>query len=364
MRFQIEGRYIYVNCRDTQTVKVCTEGNTRGQYERYYRIPADSVLPRAVIESKLRTFRSLRDLEQWLFQDRQAIRETNHEMGSQVGISPPSSSESHVSPAAFRVLDVRKLVEYSPIEDRWLASARVAVEQSIDRLVEEFIQHPYLHRCEHSVHIRLCELLKSHEQLAAQVPLGFDGEVTQLIHKEWPETLSRSGKPKRGNFDIAILPPKLLAACPTTAVFQSGRLPAPIVIEVGLNYSTQHFHDDAMKLLNSKPQHGYLVHLVRDRRRDGSAERLILSGQTRPGIKTAYAWVTSSRAAIKRLDDPGIQEAVRKEHPFLVSCVRSLVTCRGKLRTAVPGPPLSSGQRKRFGGWVVNLGGGAGSRSL
>ena len=49
---------------------------------------------------------------------------------------------------------------------------------------------------------------------------------------------------------------------------------------------------------------------------------------------------------------------------LLVSCVRSLVTCRGKLRTAVPGPPLSSGQRKRFGGWVVNLGGGAGSRSL
>jgi hypothetical protein len=315
LRITIEGRSIYVNRRGTQTVKVCTEGNTRGQYEKYYRLPAQSVLPAAVIESKLSTFTSLGGLEQWLLEDRQAIRETNHETGGQEGISPARSIASQVSQADLHVLAPRSPFEYSPVEDQWLALARVAVEQSIDHLVEEFLRHPYLHRCEHSVHIRLCELLKSHELLAAQVPLGFNGEVTQLIHKEWPETLSRNGKPKRGNFDVAVLPPRLLASCHSMEVFQNGRLPAPIVVEVGLNYSSRHFHDDAMKLLNSKPQHGYLVHLVRDRRRDVSTERLILSGQTRPGVKTAYAWVKSSRAAIKKLDDPGIHETAGRTDP-------------------------------------------------
>lgn len=312
MHIIIAGRRIYVNCRGTQTVKVCTEENARGKYERYYRIPAHSVLPSTVIEAKLRTLTSLADLEEWLFRDRQAIRETNHEMGGQKGNSAGDLGESQASPVEFRVLGLSKAAEYSPVHDQWLISARSAVEQSIDNLVEEFLRHPYLHRCEHSLHVRLCELLKSHQALAGQVPLGFNGEVTQLIHKEWPETLSRNGKPRRGNFDIAILPPKLLASCHSSRAFQYGRLPAPIVVELGLNYSSGHFRDDALKLLNSKPQHGYLVHLVRDRQRDKSTECLIMTGQTRPGIKTAYGWVTSSRTAIKRLDDPGIRENARK----------------------------------------------------
>jgi hypothetical protein len=43
-----------------------------------------------------------------------------------------------------------------------------------------------------------------------------------------------------------------------------------------------------------------------------TSERLILEGQTRPGIKTAYAWVTPYQADVKRLHDAKIQELQRR----------------------------------------------------
>jgi hypothetical protein len=158
-------------------------------------------------------------------------------------------------------------------------SARLLVEASIDNLIEEFVRHPYLHRREHSLHLRFYELLKSHEQLTEIVPLGFDSEMTQLVHKEWPETLSRDGKPKRGNFDFAILPPAMIGCCPGLEYYQAGRLPAPIVVEMGLDCSRNHLAGDAKKLINSNPLHGYLVHLVRGCGRDPSTEELILDSQ-------------------------------------------------------------------------------------
>ena len=67
---------------------------------------------------------------------------------------------------------------------------------------------------------------------------------TQLIHKEWPEARPRK-KPdltadrRRGSFDLVVLAPSQLRR---TALeqFRVGRIDAPIVIELGLNYGRQH----------------------------------------------------------------------------------------------------------------------------
>jgi hypothetical protein len=53
-----------------------------------------------------------------------------------VGIDAPA-------PVA-EILDLLSVAHYSPDDDPWLATARIHVEQSIDLLIEEFLQYPYL----------------------------------------------------------------------------------------------------------------------------------------------------------------------------------------------------------------------------
>jgi hypothetical protein len=45
------------------------------------------------------------------------------------------------------------------------------------------------------------------------------------------------------------------------------------VIEIGLDYDAEHLANDAKKLINSKPRHGYLIHLVREFARGGPPNR-------------------------------------------------------------------------------------------
>jgi hypothetical protein len=91
-------------------------------------------------------------------------------------------------------------------------------------------------------------------------------------------------------------------------VFREGHLQAPIVIEVGLDYNAEHLARDAKKLINSKPKHGYLVHLVREVPREASAEQIILGIESKFGIKTAYAWTAGRQTAVKRVNDSSISE--------------------------------------------------------
>lgn len=108
--------------------------------------------------------------------------------------------------------------------------------------------------------------------LDTRIPIGGTGIVSQLVHKEWPETVGRE-KNRRGNFDLAVLSPKLLEMCPSVRSCREGRLEAPIVIEIGLDYDAEHLANDAKKLINSKPRHGYLIHLVREFARGGPPNR-------------------------------------------------------------------------------------------
>jgi hypothetical protein len=181
------------------------------------------------------------------------------------------------------------------------------VEQSINRLVKEFLESPYLHRREHSLHAELFNIMMSHAELAQRVPLGNCMAKTQLVHKEWPESIARDGS-RRGNFDLVVLTPELLKGCPSIRAFREGHLHAPIVIEMGLDYDAEHLAGDAKKLINSKPKHGYLIHLVRELPREPIAEQIILGIEPRFEIKTAYAWMAGGKAAVKFLDEKSILE--------------------------------------------------------
>jgi hypothetical protein len=324
MPVSVAGRRVYVNTAGTQTVKICTPRNVQGQYEKYYRVYYPLTLEQREMELTVSRFTTLADLEKWLVSDRKAQRETEKEV--RAGSSAPPSVEPtedeleddfpepdigtegvDVGGAVAEILELLRTEEYSPDDDPWIPVAKDVVEQSIDRLVQEFLECPYLHRVEHSIHAQLFWIMMSHQELAQRVPLGDNLAITQLVHKEWPETVAREGN-RRGNFDLGVLSPKLLHGCLSISAFREGRLHAPFVIEIGLDYDAEHLAGDAKKLINSKPKHGYLIHLVRERPREPAAEQIILGIEAKFGIKTAYGWRAGGQMAFKRVTDQTISE--------------------------------------------------------
>jgi len=332
MSVWVAGRQVYVNTQNTQTVKICTPRNRRGQYERYYRIQAQYALTQREMENAIGRFSTLDDLCKWLVADRHAQRETDKETKNTLydrpdrppdipfdtlpsassdasydaGQSPISSPES-LGPVG-ELLELIGSPRYSPDDDRWLPQARTLVEQSIDHLLEEFLRLPYLHRVEHSIHAQLFHIMMGHPLLAQRVPLGNDLAKTQLVHKEWPESIARQEGNRRGSFDLAVLSPNLLRGCPSIEAFRHGHLHAPIVIEMGLDYNARHLAEDALKLVNSRPKHAYLIHLVRESLREPDAEQIILEVEAKLGIKSAYAWTAGGRTAVKLVNDKSIRD--------------------------------------------------------
>ena len=200
--------------------------------------------------------------------------------------------------------------------DGWAAEAVKAVEASITRLIDEFVAHPFIHRVEHSLHVRFAQLLGEWEHLRGLYPIGASGFRTQLIHKEWPEAKPRrregTGETRRrGNVDLAILTPAQLAQA-SLDQFTEGRISAPIVVELGLDYTDTHLTEDLDKLENSQVSHAYLVHLSRvQSARNIAAEAAIGRAVTRTrhtGIKLAYARhdLVRRRVFVKHLNDAAI----------------------------------------------------------
>lgn len=194
---------------------------------------------------------------------------------------------------------------YLPEGDPWLPRAQAIVEQSLNALLDEFLATPYLHRVEHSIHAELFRMLVAHDELGQRVPIGGSGEVTRLVHKEWPESVGRSGR-RRGNFDLAVLTPNQLRGCESVDAFRQGLLQAPIVIEVGLDYPASHLASDALKLINSRPAHGYLVHFSRQTPRDDGpegVERIAAELEAKTGIKVLYASIDGPSRVFKRINE-------------------------------------------------------------
>ena len=94
---------------------------------------------------------------------------------------------------------------------------------SITKFADEFRVHPFAHRVEHSLHVRLVQLLSERDELRGWYPLEEGGFKSQLIHKEWPETYGEKLKDgtskRRGSFDIAIVTP---TSCARRASTSSG----------------------------------------------------------------------------------------------------------------------------------------------
>ncbi|MBW7899724.1 hypothetical protein B188_28370 [Candidatus Brocadiaceae bacterium B188] len=282
-----------VTGRISQTVNVCTPANERGKYDWIIRLTPQHFVDKSQVEAHA----SLNSLIEWL---------TGEEQIGQVEQRPTGEgTEAH--PQANET--VPEVSPTDPDDAVWIERAMRITEVCIDELVREFLELPYLHRVEHSIHTRLYAILSTQPHFDRHFSLAGGKMLTQPIHKEWPETIPRPEKGnRRGNFDLAILSPNRLREC-SLRDFSTGRIVPPIVIEMGLNYGEGHLALDAEKLLNSRVQHGYLVHLVREMPHDPTIDETIERLRSEGTVKVAFArYDESGRKYAKLLADPQIRE--------------------------------------------------------
>jgi hypothetical protein len=263
----------------SQTVNVCTRQNVRGKYTAVYRLPVLS----AIEEADVPEMADLLAFETWLVETRNA--------------RPEGPSGQPV---------IRASVDTSAIDEAWLRGAVEKVEQAVDLLVDDFAKHPYRHRVEHSLHLQLFRALTDQCPFDELKPVGESSLLAGLIHKEWPETRPSKDTEQRGLFDLAVLAPSQLAQA-TIDQYRQGRIHAPIVVEVGLDYGRAHLERDLDKLRNSQVPYAYVVHFSR-LPASGNVEDLITAAH--PNIRIAYAHVppTGDRA-VKHLADTYINPA-------------------------------------------------------
>ena len=265
----------------TQTVNICTSAGVHGEYEfviRFHR-------PDAVSESYLRSVR-LSSIEKFV-----QLLQSQH--GGDLEQSPGQLLAKTPIGAPLRV----------SLTD-WELAAREATETAIDQLAREFIEHPYLHRVEHSIHCRLFQLMSAIAPLDQRLALG--AWATQPIHKEWPEFLPRPEKGgKRGNFDLAVLSPDAVAVA-SLRDFRTGTIRPCIAVEMGLDYGQAHLAGDIRKFRNSGIPDSYLIHLARPDApsSDSSVERLLLDCE----FKSVYVRHLGDRVRYKLLGDAAIKE--------------------------------------------------------
>jgi len=189
----------------------------------------------------------------------------------------------------------------------WEDRAIFAVEESIDNLITDFIQAPYLHRVEQSIHCELYRLLANHRILSSFYPLK-DGQFTQCIHKEWPAQLNSETAVNRGHFDFSIISPKELKQC-YAEDFENGRVNPLIAVEMGFKAVLHHLREDYRKLVNSNcSRHRYLVHILRNNMPDNQSDLEEFIAKINDETKVAYASVSPEGAVrYKLLNDDSVR---------------------------------------------------------
>src|SRR6266700_205411 len=303
-RTEVAGRTVTVRTgRKSQTVNICTPRQVVGDYEAIYRLPIQSAIEDP---GEIPEVATLAEFATWLT--------------ARNGV-PEGSSTAHDKTGGLSPL------VSAPINDAWVSDAVPLVEVAISSLVDTFVSAPYLHRGEHSFHAELISELRRHDKLRACVEIGASGLTTQLIHKEWPETVVRVGRGKaverRGLFDIVVLAPAQFEEV-TLEQFLQGRIEPPIVIEVGLDYGLKHLNGDIDKFLTSKVPHPYLIHLSRMGRRVEAVEDRINEIATfAPRPQVAYVHHGTGSVAVKRLNDLAVSLQLASPAQRL-SCSRAL----------------------------------------
>ena len=297
MVFRIENRNGYLSTRGTQTVNICGVGNTPGQGQQYCDFVIRLSHDKHVEENECASCGSIANLVGWLhFYKYGKIEKAppGFDLVNEDEVRPPVTGTEDIDERPDDDVEREESrVSRSPSDGelRWLERAVALCEAAIDEFIGDFLESPYLHRVEHSAHCMLFAAITGHRHFQGEYPLA-DGTRTQLVHKEWPETVPRPRK-RRGNFDLAILSPQRVRAA-HLADFRAGRITPSIVIEVGLDYDEGHLADDDDKLVNSLTHQeigrGYLIHLVRERPHTSRVVQLL----NQPGherIGTAYAHV-------------------------------------------------------------------------
>jgi hypothetical protein len=141
----------------SQTVNVCTRQNAPGEYEAVYRLPILS----AIAAPDVPEMADLHAFGTWLVETRNALLE--------------GPSGQPVVPGTA--------VGISAVDEAWLRVAVEKVEQAVDLLVDDFAEHPYRHRVEHSLHPQLYRVLADHRQLDVLAPVGTSSLRAGPIHK-------------------------------------------------------------------------------------------------------------------------------------------------------------------------------------
>jgi len=280
----------------SQTVNVCSSRNIHGEYDYIVRLSQPFISEDILLRQ---SFGSIEDM----------VRHLERQHFGQVERAPvrQSSENSKAGSTIVPRVPVAPAVPRKPADTEphssWERSAVLVVEESIDQFILEFIQFPYLHRVEHSIHCELFKILTARKIFSRTYPMG--RWLTQPVHKEWPEVLPRPEKGnRRGNFDLSVIAPERLKSCSFTD-FREGRVRPSILIEVGLDYDLGHLTNDAAKLKNSGIPDSYLLHLVRqDVFDDFERVEQFLMGC---GVKTGYARLTSSRAYYKLVNEAKIR---------------------------------------------------------
>jgi hypothetical protein len=271
-----------VTGRRTQTVNVRSAGG--GEHAWIVRMNAPDFVDEADLVR--RQFRSVDELVEFLRQNHAGKVERSPLTRSVRPISDPGETVSTAtSPEAA---------------DTWTKRAVVLVEHAIDQLVIEFAELPYLHRVEHSLHCELYALLTANRTFGRPYPLANGTAQSQLVHKEWPEPIPRPEKVgRRGNVDLAVLHPQDLAEAGIDE-FREGRVRPIVAIEIGLNYDLGHLTGDVEKLTNSRVEHSYVVHLVRDAAYSLDETATYLAACP---VKSAVGWVSPARTQVKLVGD-------------------------------------------------------------
>jgi len=195
----------------------------------------------------------------------------------------------------------RSIIPHDPL---WTQNIIPDVEKAINKVLYTFLELPYLHRVEHSLHGELYDYLMDCQLLHQFIDLGCC--TTGVVHQNWPELAVRPGKSVKGHFDIAILCPPNQSENPVSLrQFREGQIEPTIVIDVGLDYGLDRLQDNYSKLKDSGVKNTYLLHFARPtgQHQDGVEEFIqnVIAKNGASGPKIVYAAVSKNQIRYQHL---------------------------------------------------------------
>lgn len=191
-------------------------------------------------------------------------------------------------------------VDISLWDASWETEITPIIDQTINQIILEFIDFPYLHRSADSIHCEFFRILASHRALNHTYPLG--KWSSQPLHKGWPYHPTDA---TAGNLDLCIFSPTLLRIN-SIEDFREGRIRPVLAIEIGLDDDLLHLKHSAEKLQHNGQ--GYLIHLVREGINDDfEAVEAFLRLSQENGIKTAYVRMAETYAFYKLINGKEIK---------------------------------------------------------